>query len=165
MSIAEIIKYYRKKREMSQTYLAEQIFVDRSLISKWESGSRTPTITQMKKLASILEIPDSLYYPFEDETATIKDINGTSSTYETAKKMIVIDNEVKYYITFFCLLIISLILIPFGFPFSIAAIIHQFRKKLPKQFYLISTVILFYCLYQFFFLFGIYLIPPIVQIN
>ena len=165
MSIAEIIKYYRTKKEINQAHLAEQMFVDRSLISKWENGSRTPTLKQMKRLAQILDIPDSLYYPFEDEPAEIGINNRTSSTFETAGKTIVIDNEVKHYITFFCLIIISLILIPFGFPFSIAATVYQVRKKLPKQFYPISAVILFYCLYQFFFLFGIYLIPPIIQIN
>lgn len=38
MKIADTIRVERKKKELTQAQLAEQLFVSRQLISKWETG-------------------------------------------------------------------------------------------------------------------------------
>lgn len=52
----EKIKRYRKEAGLSQEALAAKIFVSRTLITKYESGSVFPTEENLKKLAKALNI-------------------------------------------------------------------------------------------------------------
>lgn len=50
----ELLKIERKKRGLTQQQLAELVGVDRTLISKIESGAATPSVTTAKKIAAVL---------------------------------------------------------------------------------------------------------------
>ena len=53
-SIAETIKQLRIERGLSQVQLAEQMYVTRSTIARWETGSRMPDATMIVRLAKCL---------------------------------------------------------------------------------------------------------------
>lgn len=59
------LKIARKKKRLTQQQLAELIGVDRTLISKIESGSVTPSVTTAKKIAAVLGFNWTRF--FEDE--------------------------------------------------------------------------------------------------
>ena len=56
MSIGQTIKLYRKEKDLTQSELAELIGVSTQAISKWETGSGMPDISQIVPLARVLEI-------------------------------------------------------------------------------------------------------------
>lgn len=53
----EKIRQIRKEKEMTQEELARRIGVKRAVISKYESGSIEPSLTQLQKIADALEVP------------------------------------------------------------------------------------------------------------
>ena len=59
------LKIKRKKKRLTQQQLAELVGVDRTLISKIESGSVTPSVTTAKKIAAVLGFNWTRF--FEDE--------------------------------------------------------------------------------------------------
>jgi len=48
------LKKKREKKRLTQQQLAELVGVDRTLISKIESGAATPSVTTAKKIAAVL---------------------------------------------------------------------------------------------------------------
>ena len=50
--MGEKIKEYRERLGLSQAELAEEIGVDRSSVSLWESGKTMPTIKNLRRLAA-----------------------------------------------------------------------------------------------------------------
>ncbi len=56
MLFAEKLIQLRKKYEMSQEELAEKVDVSRQSVSKWESGTSTPDLDKMIKLADVFEV-------------------------------------------------------------------------------------------------------------
>lgn len=55
-NIGKFIKAQREKNNISQTKLAELLFVDRTLISKWENDKLTPNIKEIIDMAKIFNI-------------------------------------------------------------------------------------------------------------
>lgn len=53
-SFAETIRQLRNKRGLSQIQLAEQMYVTRSTVARWESGSRMPDAVMISRLAKCL---------------------------------------------------------------------------------------------------------------
>ena len=53
---SKILKMLRTERGISQIQLAEQLFVDRSTISRWESGNRIPANMMIARLARLLDV-------------------------------------------------------------------------------------------------------------
>jgi len=51
---AEILKKLRRERELSQRELAEQMYVTRSTVARWETGSRLPDAAMISRLAGCL---------------------------------------------------------------------------------------------------------------
>ncbi len=49
------IKYFREKKNISQEALAEQLSVDRTTITKWETGVAMPRADKLPELAKILD--------------------------------------------------------------------------------------------------------------
>ena len=62
-SFAETLKWLRVKRGLSQQQLAAQMFVDRSSIARWESGSRLPDLILVPRLAKCLGVEISTLLP------------------------------------------------------------------------------------------------------
>lgn len=56
-SIGRNIKYFREERNMSQTQLAKQLWLDRTSLSGYEIGKRTPDIFMLWRLADVFEVP------------------------------------------------------------------------------------------------------------
>ena len=53
-SIAETIRQLRNERGLSQAQLAEKMYVTRSTVARWESGSRLPDAAMIVRLAESL---------------------------------------------------------------------------------------------------------------
>ena len=53
-TFAETIRQMRNERGLSQIQLAEQMYVTRSTIARWESGSRMPDAVMISRLAKCL---------------------------------------------------------------------------------------------------------------
>lgn len=56
LPIGEKVKYWRKKRNMTQAALAEKLVITPSNISQIENGSRSPTLATMELIAKALEV-------------------------------------------------------------------------------------------------------------
>lgn len=54
--ISENIKYYRKKRQMSQEEMAIKLHVVRQTVSKWENGLSIPDAEMMIHIAELLDV-------------------------------------------------------------------------------------------------------------
>ena len=55
MRIGKIIKEERTKRQLTQENLAEEFFVTRQLISKWENDKSYPDLDQVVKLSEFFQ--------------------------------------------------------------------------------------------------------------
>ena len=65
--LAETLKKLRKEKGLSQVQLADQLFVDKSTIARWENGSRLPDATMITRLSEILKVdPVSLFSAVAD---------------------------------------------------------------------------------------------------
>lgn len=53
---SEQLKRLRKEKKLSQDDLAEQLFISRQSISKYENGESTPDLDNLAKIANILEV-------------------------------------------------------------------------------------------------------------
>lgn len=57
MELQDTLKELRAKAHMTQEDLANQIFVSRTLISKWETGDRYPSKDNLARLSVLFQIP------------------------------------------------------------------------------------------------------------
>ncbi|MBP5269528.1 MAG: helix-turn-helix domain-containing protein [Clostridia bacterium] len=61
MTTSQRIVELRMRAGMSQEELASRLFVGRSLVSKWENGSRRPSREQVTRMAAVFGVePDSI---------------------------------------------------------------------------------------------------------
>ena len=56
MQFGEKLKNLRTNKGLSQTELADRLFVDRSTIARWENGSRMPDAAMLIKIAECLDV-------------------------------------------------------------------------------------------------------------
>ncbi len=56
MELKNRIRELRLQANLTQEELAEKLFVNRSLISKWENGSRLPGVEDLKRISSLFGI-------------------------------------------------------------------------------------------------------------
>ena len=56
MTIGEKIKDLRKKNNITQKQLAEQLFITYQAVSKWECGVSTPDISLIVPLTRVLNV-------------------------------------------------------------------------------------------------------------
>lgn len=56
MELSEKIQKLRKERGLTQEQLAEQLFVSRTAVSKWETGRGTPSIESLQMIAKFYGI-------------------------------------------------------------------------------------------------------------
>lgn len=56
MEFCEKLQELRKKRGLTQEELAEQLYVFRTAISKWESGRGYPSIDSLKAIAKYFSV-------------------------------------------------------------------------------------------------------------
>lgn len=51
------LRYWRAKRGLSQENIAVKLGINRMFVSLWENDRALPTLTQMERLAEILDRP------------------------------------------------------------------------------------------------------------
>ena len=56
MEFNEKLQQLRKQKELTQEDLAEQLFVSRTAISKWESGRGYPSIESLKAISKFFHV-------------------------------------------------------------------------------------------------------------
>jgi len=61
------LKHEREKKLLTQQQLADLVGVDRTLISKIESGTSSPSVTTAKKIAAVLGFDWVRFFQDEDE--------------------------------------------------------------------------------------------------
>ncbi len=69
--IGELIRATIEHANLPQKDVAAQLEIQRVTITSWEMGTSMPHITQLPKLASILQVP--IKYFFDEEEATRND--------------------------------------------------------------------------------------------
>lgn len=77
MNFAEKLQILRKQRNISQEQLAEQLYVTRQAVSKWENGESFPEMENIVRLSEILDV--SLDYLMKDNIESISPSNGNDS--------------------------------------------------------------------------------------
>ena len=50
-----LIKEARRRKKLTQEQLAEQLGVQRAVVSKYETGRITPSVKQAQKIAAVLD--------------------------------------------------------------------------------------------------------------
>ena len=73
MTFGEKLKNARKEAGLSQEQLAEKLSVSRSAVAKWESDNGMPDVSNLKAMASLLNISID-YLLAEDEKLTFNEI-------------------------------------------------------------------------------------------
>ena len=56
MDTKDVILELRTKKGMSQDELAEQVFVPRQAVSRWETGETTPNVETLKLLSKLFDV-------------------------------------------------------------------------------------------------------------
>ena len=79
---SKTLKMLRTERGISQIQLAEQLFVDRSTISRWESGNRIPDNMIIARLAKLLDVDINFL------------LNAAAESDETPKVIMVDDTKI-----------------------------------------------------------------------
>lgn len=57
MDMAEQIRTYRRRQDLSQEALAERMGVSRQAVTKWETGKARPSTEKLLRLSQVLEVP------------------------------------------------------------------------------------------------------------
>lgn len=78
--VGKNIKFFREKKDITQSELADKLCVTRQAVSNWENGKTEPDIEMLNKIASVLEISiEELIYGFKRETKIINTKNVTEN--------------------------------------------------------------------------------------
>ena len=78
--VGKNIKFFREKKNITQSELADKLCVTRQAVSNWENGKTEPDIEMLNKIASVLEISiEELIYGFKRETKIINTKNVTEN--------------------------------------------------------------------------------------
>lgn len=67
-SFPDMIKQFRKEKNLSQQQLAEMLFVERSSIANWETGRRIPDAVLLLRIAKCLNIDINILLESIDNT-------------------------------------------------------------------------------------------------
>lgn len=67
MKIGEVIRKYRKEKQMTQEEMASRLGITTPAVNKWENGNTLPDITLLAPIARLLEISLDELLSFRDE--------------------------------------------------------------------------------------------------
>ncbi len=70
MKIGEVIRKYRKTKELTQEEMASRLGVTAPAVNKWENGNTMPDITLLAPIARLLEISLDELLSFQEELTT-----------------------------------------------------------------------------------------------
>lgn len=60
MTIGQRVKMHREKKGITQKQLAEMLYVDASLVSRWEKGQREIPLVTLVQIMEILEMKNEV---------------------------------------------------------------------------------------------------------
>jgi len=86
--LAKFIQEQRKKRDLTQEFLASALKISRPTYAQIEQGERDLTITEAKKLAEVFDIPFGNFLERKEDTKTIVKIEGKKKQKQEAKNEI-----------------------------------------------------------------------------
>jgi putative transcriptional regulator len=86
MRISEVIRYYRKKENLTQEQVANYLNISAPAVNKWESGISYPDITLLQPLARLLKIDVNTLLAFNEELTDVEVKNLTKEVGEMASK-------------------------------------------------------------------------------
>ena len=72
MKISEVIRYYRKKENLTQEQVASYLNISAPAVNKWENGISYPDITLLPSLARVLKIDANTLLQFNKELTDIE---------------------------------------------------------------------------------------------
>ena len=154
MEVKDILKSKRQEAELSQNKLASIMHVDRSMISRWETGKSIPSSDQFSILCNLFGLDEADFideeFPTAEPEVSLKRINN---------------QEIYSYLILLMCAAIYHFIHPWGFPLTVFSVYYAFKKRMPWVFKLFSILFLIYCVGEIMFLHGVYLIPPIVTID
>lgn len=75
MSIGEVIRHYRKNKNMTQEEMARRLGVTAPAVNKWENGASYPDLMLLAPIARLLEISLDTLLSFREEL-TAEEIDG-----------------------------------------------------------------------------------------
>lgn len=67
------IRAQRKIADMTQEVLAEAVELQSETISRFESGQRTPSIEKLVDIASVLQVPVTIFFEYVDNIGRLPD--------------------------------------------------------------------------------------------
>ena len=119
MKFKDKLKRFREENHMTQSDLANKMYVSRTLISKWENGVVYPSAENMNKLSSLMN----------------EDFNELLSNDEA--KLLVLDNNSKNDLSVFqkIVFIVSLILVSSGITMLIIGFVFPNDLTRPDDIY------------------------------
>lgn len=86
MRISEVIRYYRKKENLTQEQVANYLNISTPAVNKWESGISYPDITLLPPLARVLKIDVNTLLAFNEELTDAEIKKLTKEVGETVSK-------------------------------------------------------------------------------
>lgn len=115
--MAEFIRSLRESKNLTQEQLGDMINVSRSLISKWETGSKIPAVDCLTALAKVFDITvDEIIYGERKNNANAKDIETLSATImNDSKKRIDMNHKIFFCVVMFLLFLIFAIYFIFNY--------------------------------------------------
>lgn len=149
------IKTKRAEKGLYQEHLAKALHVDRSVISKWETGVSEPSIEQLRHIAAFFNI--SIDYFLND--------NSFDDSKTSANSSLSVKDQVYNYAIVIGLSVISLFIIPLSLPLVCVAVWLSFTKKMPTIIKIVSIFPLLVFLKDILFMFGIDILPSIKTVR
>ncbi|MEW9095350.1 MAG: helix-turn-helix domain-containing protein [Clostridiaceae bacterium] len=86
MKISKVIRYYRKKENLTQEQVANYLNISAPAVNKWENGISYPDITLLAPLARVLKIDVNTLLAFNEKLTDVEVKNLTKEVGEMASK-------------------------------------------------------------------------------
>ncbi|WP_102399342.1 helix-turn-helix domain-containing protein [Haloimpatiens massiliensis] len=86
MGISEVIRYHRKKENLTQEQVANYLNISAPAVNKWENGISYPDITLLASLARVLKIDVNTLLAFNEELTDAEVNNFTKEISEIVSK-------------------------------------------------------------------------------
>lgn len=87
MTFGENLKKIRLNRHMTQQQMADDLYVSRSTLANWENNNRMPEVSEILRIASILEVPAGDLIPVDSYLSDIIDHQIEKNASEYRKKL------------------------------------------------------------------------------
>lgn len=149
------IKRKRTEKGLYQEHLAKALHVDRSVISKWETGVSEPSIEQLKQISVFFNVPVDYFLNDNSHDNSEVSINSSESIRELIHNHAIVIG----------LSVISLFTMPLSLPLVCVAVWLSFKKKMPTIIKIVSIFPLLVFLKDILFMFGIDILPSIKTVR